>query len=79
MPTLNQRKRWREKRQDLQVKDMVLLKEKDILRRQWPLGRIIEIYPGPDGHVRVIKVKTSKGEFTRVIPQVYPLEYVGQA
>ncbi|KAJ8039611.1 hypothetical protein HOLleu_13660 [Holothuria leucospilota] len=44
---------------------MVLLKEKDSLQGQWPLGRIVGVYPGPDGHVRVIRVKTSKGEFTR--------------
>ncbi|KAJ8039621.1 hypothetical protein HOLleu_13672 [Holothuria leucospilota] len=37
---------------------MVLLKEKNTLRGQWPLGRIIELYPGLDGHVRVIIVKT---------------------
>ena len=33
----------------------------------WPLGRIIEVYPGKDGHVRVAKVQVGKEEFLRPI------------
>ena len=29
------------------------------------MGRIIEVYPSPDGVVRSVKLKTKKGEFIR--------------
>lgn len=76
LPSLNRRKKWTEKKPDLQVNDMVLTIEKDTVRGQWPLGRIIEVYPGKDGHVRVVKVRTRKGDLIRNITKVCPLEIV---
>ncbi|GFY79063.1 DUF5641 domain-containing protein [Trichonephila inaurata madagascariensis] len=40
----------------------------------WPLGRIIEIIPGKDGQVRLVRVQTSQQEFLRPIQRIYPLE-----
>ncbi|KAJ8033443.1 hypothetical protein HOLleu_23685 [Holothuria leucospilota] len=48
--------------------------EKDIPRGRWPLGRVVKVFPGRDGHVRVVKVKMKKGEVMRGITKVCPLE-----
>ncbi|XP_055522966.1 uncharacterized protein LOC129717145 [Wyeomyia smithii] len=45
----------------LKVGQMVVLKEDGSAAIEWPLARIIEIYPGPDGVVRVVKVRTPTG------------------
>ncbi|KAB0791783.1 hypothetical protein PPYR_03583 [Photinus pyralis] len=40
----------------------------------WPLGRVMELIPGKDGIVRVVKVKTEVGLQTKPIQNLYPLE-----
>ena len=43
-------------------------------RSHWPLGRIVEVYPGKDGIVRSVKVKTPNNELIRPSGQLYLLE-----
>ena len=53
------------------VGDVVLVIQPDTLRRRWPLGRIVEVYPGRDGHTRVAKdacgVKTVVRPINRLV------------
>lgn len=49
----------------IQVGDMVLVKQENTPPLQWPLGRIIEVFPGQDGITRVAAIKTSKGVIKR--------------
>ncbi|KAF0714926.1 Integrase catalytic domain-containing protein [Aphis craccivora] len=46
---------------------MVIIKTNDASPLSWPLGRIIELYPGTDNVVRVAKAMTEQGEFTRQV------------
>ena len=66
LPTLSTRSKWKETVKDLKNGDVVLALENDLPRRKWPLGRIVETYPGRDGHTRVAKVQC--GERTLVRP-----------
>ena len=43
-------------------------------RAKWRLGKIIGLYPGGDGAVRVVQLKTRMGLVTRPIVKLYPLE-----
>ncbi|XP_042892723.1 uncharacterized protein LOC122266866 [Penaeus japonicus] len=54
--------------------DLVLIKEDNIPRLKWPIGVIVDIFPGKDGIIRSIKVKTKKGEVIRPIQRAYDLE-----
>ncbi|KAJ8034714.1 hypothetical protein HOLleu_21675 [Holothuria leucospilota] len=74
LPTLNRRNKWKVPHKDLSVGDVVLTIEKDLQRGKWPLGRVVEVYPGPDGYVRVAKVRTVKGDVVRGITKLCPLE-----
>ncbi|UYV69429.1 hypothetical protein LAZ67_6003549, partial [Cordylochernes scorpioides] len=56
------------------VGDMVLIGQESLKRLHWPLTRIIQLYPGKDGLVRVAKVKTSSGDKIRPIQKLYNLE-----
>lgn len=40
---------------------------------QWRLGRIISTYPGNNYIVRVLRVKTAKGECDRSVQKIAPL------
>ncbi|UYV80932.1 hypothetical protein LAZ67_19002211 [Cordylochernes scorpioides] len=56
------------------VGDMVLIGQESLKRLHWPLARIIQLYPGKDGLVRVAKMKTSSGDKIRPIQKLYNLE-----
>lgn len=61
----------------IKIGSMVLLKEDNTPPLQWPLGRICEVFPGDDGKVRVISVKTNSGTYKRSITRVAPLPIDG--
>ena len=46
---------------------LVLLREDNLPPMSWRLAVISETFPGLDGHVRVVKVKTSFGQLKRPI------------
>jgi len=52
---------------------VVLVKDMDAFQRSWPLGRIVEVYPGPDGLTCAVTVKTQSGFFRRPIVKLVPL------
>ena len=38
------------------------------------MGRIENIYPGSDGVVRIVDVRTKSGVYSRPVVKIYPLE-----
>ena len=47
----------------------------------WTVGRVVSVYPGQDGKVRNMKVKTRTGEYERPITKIaviYPAEGYGE-
>ena len=60
-------------RPDVKVGDVVLI-EDDGPRLRWKLGIIKTLYTSPDGHTRSVLLSTSRGEITRVVIHLYPLE-----
>ena len=50
---------------NLKVDDMVLLVDERNAPLQWPIGRVTAVFPGNDGHVRAVNVRTEKGEYKR--------------
>ncbi|XP_059051883.1 uncharacterized protein LOC131846565 [Achroia grisella] len=47
--------------------DVVLIADSSLPRGLWPLGRIVKVYPGPDGVVRVADVLTKGGTLRRPV------------
>jgi hypothetical protein len=56
------------------VGDVVLVRSDNQKRLDWPLAVVKEVFPGQDGHIRVVKLKTAKGELIRPIQRLIPLE-----
>ena len=54
----------------------MLLREDHIPRLKWPLGLVSELFPGSDGVVRSVKVKTDRGVYVRSIQRLHDLEIV---
>ncbi|KAK4324412.1 hypothetical protein Pmani_004972 [Petrolisthes manimaculis] len=53
---------------------VVLLREDNVPRMNWPLGVITDLYPGRDGIVRSVNVKTAKGMLCRPVQKIHDLE-----
>lgn len=70
LPGLNRRKKWTKLQRDIHIGDIVVIIDTETPRGQWPLGRVINTYPGPDGHVRVVKLKTGQKEIKRPITRI---------
>jgi hypothetical protein len=58
--SLQMRYKWND---TVQVSEgqFVLLKDDNLPPLQWPFGRIERVHSTPDGHVRVVDIRTSKG------------------
>ena len=74
LPELRARRKWFQPGQDNKVGDVVLVVSPDTARGNWPLGRIMETYPGKDGQVRVAKIQVGQGTMTRAVTILCPLE-----
>ena len=71
--TLQSRQKWNEEKPNLQIGDMVLIKDRNVSVLHWPRGRIVGVHPGRDGVVRVVTIKTAKSQFTRPVVNLVPL------
>ncbi|GFU11787.1 integrase catalytic domain-containing protein [Trichonephila clavipes] len=58
---LQTRVKWSVQNPNLMENQLVLLKDPNTKPLDWPMGRILEVFPGSDGLVRVVNVKPSTG------------------
>jgi Pao retrotransposon peptidase/Family of unknown function (DUF5641)/Protein of unknown function (DUF1759)/Putative peptidase (DUF1758)/Integrase core domain/Integrase zinc binding domain/Reverse transcriptase (RNA-dependent DNA polymerase) len=70
---LQNRPKWLNPSENIKINDMVLLKEDSTVPLQWPLARVIEVLPGRDGKVRLVKLRTANGTYSRSIAKICPL------
>jgi len=52
---------------DVKVVEVVLVGSDNANSLTWPLARVLELIPVTDGVVRVVRLKTSSGEFLRPV------------
>jgi len=74
VPTLQCRRKWNKVQRNFQVNDIVIIQSDDISRSFWPLARIIEVFPGKDGIIRSVKLKTSNSILVRPSNRICLLE-----
>ena len=74
LPGLGARTKWAKQRRDIVVGELVLLLSPDTPRGKWPLGRVRQVFTGPDGHVRSAEVEVSGTLLKRPIVKLCPLE-----
>ena len=65
--------KWQYPTRGLVPDDIVLLIEDKILPTKWPLARVIKVYPGSDGVVRIVDIKTAEGLYRRPVRKLAPL------
>ena len=67
VPTLMRRSKWQTKGRQLMEGDVVLLVDFTSPRGKWQLALVKEVYPGVDGIVRNVLVKTKDGQYKRSV------------
>ncbi|XP_053699006.1 uncharacterized protein LOC128745975 [Sabethes cyaneus] len=74
--SLQRMAKWQKAAPNISIGDFVLLVDDNEKPKQWPMGRIIDTFPGSDGHVRVVAIKTASGTTRRDVRQIrrIPLE-----
>ena len=71
--TLQKRDKWLRENPQIQVGDVVLLRNANSPPSYWPLARVIAVKPSRDGFVRAVTVKTAKTTLDRPITQLCKL------
>ena len=77
LPQLMPRKKWNTQSRNVKVNDFVIVADQNPIRGKWNAGRILQVFPGTDGLVRNVEVKTASGTYTRPITKIsviYPAE-----
>lgn len=70
---LQERRKWTKEEPNFEVHDIVLVTEDDRPRSQWPLGRVVRVYPSGDKLIRKVRVKVGASEYDRPIHRLIML------
>lgn len=71
--SLQQRSKWRSREKNLEVGNLVLLKNELLSPTNWELGRIIACFPDHENLVRSVTVKTARSVLVRPITKICKL------
>lgn len=70
---LQERGKWRETSENCCVGRLVLVQDDRYPPLKWPLGRVVNVHPGPNDLTRVVTVKTATATLQRHISRLCPL------
>ncbi|XP_031755219.1 uncharacterized protein LOC116409808 [Xenopus tropicalis] len=60
LSTLQVRRKWQSDRPNINTGDLVLLKDQQTKRNEWPMGRVTKTFPDKDGKVRKVEIKIAR-------------------
>ena len=64
---LQSRNKWTETKRNLQVDDVVVMKDDGASRGKWPLARVVETHESKDGLVRSVSLYAKGSTFKRPV------------
>ena len=69
LSSLQSRSKWSGEKRNFQINDVVLVKDENLPRNQWPLARVAKVFTSEDKLVRRVQlyIPTSKSELQRPI------------
>ena len=65
LQSLQRRNKWTEKKRNFMKGEIVLLKDAERVRNNWPMGVIVDVFRGEDGLVRSVHVKVATGSIMK--------------
>ncbi|XP_038071933.1 uncharacterized protein LOC119740637 [Patiria miniata] len=76
LPSLQIRQKWQRDGAEMKPDDVVMIVDPALSRAQWPIGRVVDTFPGPDGRVRTASVRVRKKNYTRPVARLIRLPEV---
>jgi hypothetical protein len=67
---MQQRPKWMSIRASIKIGDLVIIKDDRFPPLSWRMGRVLDVFPGDDGIIRVVSLKTASGEIKRPITKL---------
>lgn len=67
---MQRRNKWAGVYRALRIGDLVLIRTDNAPACDWPMGRVIEVFPGPDGRIRSCKIQTKRTTLERPITKL---------
>ena len=74
VPTLMKREKWTRDTRQFQVDDVVIVADNTAPRVRWPIAQVTKVYPGSDGRVRSVELRTRTGTYVRPVVKICLLE-----
>ena len=63
LQTLMRRSKLKQKGRQFKVGEIVLVVNENVARGKWNFARVIEVFPGKDGVIRNVRLRTRTGEY----------------
>ena len=76
LPSLQSRQKWQDNSPDLKIYQVVKIVYPQSPRAQWPVGRVLKTFTGPDNITRVAKVHSDTREYIRPVTRLIQLRHV---
>ena len=74
LPEKTKRNKWNKVNQEIMPGELILINDDVVKRKAWSMGRVVQLMPSDDGIVRVVKVRTKDGVYTRAVAKLRRLE-----
>ena len=58
----------------IKSRDVVLIKGDNKNRGKWNIGIVTDLFPGPDGEARAVKLRVGNKVYEKAIQHLYPME-----
>ncbi|KAG1692616.1 hypothetical protein GQR58_007256 [Nymphon striatum] len=79
-PALVPRSKWKIEKRNVRVGDIVVVQDINVVRGKWRIGRIVEVFPGSDGRIRNVRIRSEGITLQRPITKfvvILPFEEAG--
>lgn len=76
LPGLQMRGKWTTPAPDITVGSVVMMVDPQLPRSLWQIGKVVKVFPGPDGRVRTVEVQIKDKVCTRPIVRVIVLPQI---
>ena len=66
LQSLQERKKWQDKKRNFENGDTVLLRDSDLIKNKWPMLKIVEMFKDDNGDVRSVRLKVGQSKSNEV-------------
>ena len=78
LPTIQSRRKWQQEVRALRVGDVVMIIDNQLIRAQWPMGTIVQVFSGAHGRVRSVRVKVGRQTYERPTAKIVLMKAIAK-